>query len=81
MAGWAPGREKQGPAVLTPSVRLSVPQEKRRRQAEMENQRRQLEDARRQLQHLKVPDPGGGAVTPILTLSPTPTSTLTLVMT
>ena len=29
-------------------------QEKRRRQAEIENRRRQLEDDRRQLQHLKV---------------------------
>ena len=30
------------------------PQEKRRRQAEMESKRRQLEDERRLLQHLKV---------------------------
>ena len=43
--------------VLTPS-RLSVFQEKRKKQAEIENKRRQLEDDRRQLQHLKVPGSG-----------------------
>lgn len=45
----------------------SVWQEKRRRQAEIENRRRQLEDDRRQLQHLKVraePRPGRGRQRP-----------------
>lgn len=43
--------------VLTP-FRLSIRQEKRKKQAEIENKRRQLEDDRRQLQHLKVPGSG-----------------------
>lgn len=61
--------------VLTPP-RPPVRQEKRKKQAEIENKRRQLEDDRRQLQHLKVrgvraapPEPGlgrgvGGAAVP-----------------
>lgn len=50
------GREvppaQRGPAP-TPALLLCSPQEKRKRQTEIENKRRQLEDDRRQLQHLK----------------------------
>ncbi|KAF5924252.1 hypothetical protein HPG69_003904 [Diceros bicornis minor] len=60
---WGPGSRRpavsSAPVALVPwaprmvLTRPSIRQEKRKRQAEMENKRRQLEDARRQLQHLK----------------------------
>lgn len=51
------GREVPPPQrcpAPTPALPLCSPQEKRKRQTEIENKRRQLEDDRRQLQHLKV---------------------------